>query len=53
MKCRMDLPSSSVVKNLPADSGNTGDMGSIHISGRSSKEEEMATHSRLLPEKIP
>ena len=36
MKCRMDLPSSSVVKNLPADSGNTGDMGSIHISGRSS-----------------
>ena len=39
MKGRTDLPSSAVVKNLPANSGNTGDMGSIHVSGRSSRGE--------------
>ena len=40
-----------VVKNLPANAGNTRDVGSIPESGRS-LEEEMATHSSILAWKI-
>jgi len=40
-----------VVKNLPANAGVTGDMGSISGLGR--LEEEMATHSSILAWKIP
>ena len=39
-------------KNLPANAGDTGDLGSIPGSGRS-LEEEMATHSSILPWRIP
>ena len=42
----------SVVKNLPANAGDTGDVGSIPGSGRS-LEEEMATHASILASKIP
>ena len=38
------FPGGSVVKNLPV---NTGDLGSIPVSGRSPKK-EMATHSSIL-----
>ena len=31
------FPGGSVVKNLPANAGDTGDSGSIHGSGRSSR----------------
>ena len=40
------------VKNLPANAGDTGDVGSIPGSGRS-PEEEMATHSSILAWRIP
>jgi len=36
-----------VVKNLPANAGDTVDMGSIPRLGRS-LEEEMATHSSII-----
>ena len=41
-------PGVSVVKNLPANAGDTGDPNSISGLGRS-LEKEMATHSVLLP----
>ena len=42
----LGFPGGSVVKNLPA---NTGDKGSIPGSGRSpTPEKEMATHSSIL-----
>ena len=41
-----------VVKDLPANAGDTRDVGSIPESGRS-LEEEMATHSSILAWKIP
>ena len=41
-----------VVKNLPTNAGDTGDLGSISGLGRS-LEEEMATHSSTLAWKIP
>ena len=41
-----------MVKNPPANAGDTADRGSIHGSERS-PEEEMATHSSILAEKIP
>ena len=40
----------SVVKNLPA---NAGDTGSLPGSGRCPGEKEMATHSSILAWKIP
>ena len=40
-----------MVKNLPANAGVTGDMGSISGLGR--LEEEMATYSSILAWKIP
>ena len=43
------FPGGSVVKNPPA---NTGDMGSIPVSGRY-LEKEMATHSNILAWEIP
>ena len=41
------FPGGSGVKNLPANAGAAGDIGSIPGWGRSS-EEEMATHSSIL-----
>ena len=41
-----------VVKNLPANVGDTGDAGSIPGSARS-PEEEIATHSNILAWRIP
>jgi len=42
----------SVIKNLPANAGDTGDTGSIPGSGRLLKK-EMATHSSILAGVIP
>ena len=44
---RVGFPSGSVVTNLPANAGDTGDEGSIPGSGRS-LEKERATHSSIL-----
>ena len=41
-----------MVKNLPANEGDAGDMGSIPGSGRS-PEKEMAAHSSILAWRIP
>ena len=41
-----------MVKNLPANAGAAGDMGSIPGSGRSPGE-EMATHSSILAWRVP
>ena len=41
-----------MVKNLPTNTGDTGEVGSIPGSGRS-LEEEMATHSSILVWEIP
>ena len=48
----MGFPGGRVVKNLPANAGDSGDMGLISGSGRS-LEEEMATHSNVLARKVP
>ena len=48
----MDVPGSTVVKTLPANAGDTRDVGSIPGSGRS-LEEEIATHSHILAWEIP
>ena len=45
-------PVAQWVKNLPTNSGDTGDAGLIPRSGRS-PEEKMATHSSILAWKIP
>ena len=44
VKVKTGVPGGSVVKNLPANAGDTGDMGSIPDS---SLEEEMANHSSI------
>ena len=41
------FPGYSVVKNLPSDAGDIGDMGSI-LYQEDPLKEEMATHSSLL-----
>ena len=41
------LPGSSVVKNLPANAGNSGDIGSI-LGQEFPLEEEMAIHSNII-----
>ena len=41
------LPGASVVKNLPANAGNSGDIGSI-LGQEFPLEEEMAIHSNIL-----
>ena len=48
----MGSPGDSVVKNLPANAGATGDMGSIPGSGRS-LEKEMATNSSIFAGIVP
>ena len=48
----MGFPGDTVVKNLPANAGDSGDTGLISGSGRS-LEEEMATHSNVLARKVP
>ena len=45
------FPGGSVVKNLPANGGDPGGTGSISGLGRP-LEEEMATHSRILPSRV-
>jgi len=48
----LNTPAGSVVKNLPADVGNTGDtVGSLGLDN--ALEEEMATHSSILAWRIP
>ena len=44
----MGFPSGSVVKNLPASTGDVGSLG-----GEDALQEEMATHSSILAWKIP
>ena len=41
-----------MIKNLPGNAGDAGDLGLIP-SQEDSLEEEMATHSRILARKIP
>ena len=48
----LGFPSGSVVKNPPANAGDTEEAGSIPGSGRS-LEEKMATHSSVLAWRIP
>ena len=47
-----DFPGGSVVKNTPANAGDSGDTGLIPGLGRSA-EKEMATHSSILAGIIP
>ena len=47
-----DFPGDAVVKNLPVNGGDTGDVDSVPGSGRS-LEEGMATHSSILAWRIP
>ena len=44
------LPGGSVVKNLPANAGNSGDIGLI-LGQEFPLEEEMAIHSNILSSK--
>ena len=46
------FPDGIVIKNPPADAGDTRDAGSIHELGRS-PEEGVATHSSILAWRIP
>ena len=46
------FPGGSVVKNPPANAGDTGDMGSI-TGSRDPLERVMATHSNILVWEIP
>ena len=46
------FPGSSEVKNLPADAGDSGDVGSIP-GQEDPLEEKMATHSSILAWRIP
>ena len=46
------FPGGSVVKNLPANAGDAGDLGLILGSG-TSMEEGIATHSSVLAWRIP
>ena len=46
------FPDGSVLKNLPTNTGNTGDAGLIPGSGKSS-EEGLATHCSVLAWRIP
>ena len=41
-----------MVKNMPANAGDTGDMG-LNLGQEDPLEEEMATHSSFLARKIP
>ena len=46
------FPGSSEVKNIPADAGDAGDVGSIP-GQEDPLEEKMATHSSILAWRIP
>ena len=48
----MAFPGGAVVKNLPANAGDSGDTGLIPGSGNP-PEKEMATHSSVLALRIP
>ena len=48
----IEVPDSSVVNNLPANAGDSGDVGSIPVWG-DLLEKEMATHSSILTWEIP
>ena len=52
VRMAMGFLDGSAVKNLPANAGDSGEMGSIPGLGRS-LEEEMATHSSILAWEIP
>ena len=45
-------PIAQLVKNLPANARDAGDMGSV-LGGENPLEKEMATHSSILTWKIP
>ena len=47
------FPGGSVVKNLPANAGDAGDVSSTPLSGENPLEKEMATHSGILAWRIP
>ena len=50
----MGFRGGSVIKNLPANAGDAGDMGLIPGLGRSPEGEHgMATHSNILAWRIP
>ena len=48
----MDLPSGSVIKNLPANAGDASDAGLI-LGQEDPLEDEMATHSSIFDWKMP
>ena len=48
-----DFPAGSVVKNLPATAGGTGNVASISWLEVALEEEEMATHLSILVWRIP
>ena len=50
---RLGFPSGSVIKNLLANTGTAGDLGSTPGLRRTLEEIEMETHSRILAWKIP
>ena len=49
---KQGFPGGAVLKNLPANAGDTGDAGSISESGRSPGE-GIATHSSILGWRMP
>ena len=53
IKVKQDFRAGSVLKNPPANAGDTGDISSIPGSGKIPLEEEMVTHSSFLAWKIP
>ena len=48
----LDFPGGSAVKNLPANAGDTGDLGLI-LGGEDPLEKGMATHPSVLTWRIP
>ena len=48
----LGFPRGSVVKNLPVNAGDAGNVGSI-LGWENSLEEEMASHSSILAQEIP
>ena len=48
----LGFPRGSVVKNLPVNAGDAGNVGSI-LGWENSLEEEMASHSSILAWEIP
>ena len=47
-----DFPGGTVVKNVPANAGDTKEVGSF-LGWEDTREEEMATHSSILAWRIP